>query len=65
MSFANWKSSLLSAGALLVATSFGAMADPVVINVIDVAGDLQVSQPALEKFQAAHPDKQPDAPRPG
>ncbi|MDQ0348773.1 extracellular solute-binding protein [Ancylobacter vacuolatus] len=56
MSLMRWKSSLLAAGALLVATSFGAMAEPVVISVIDVAGDLQVSQPALEKFQAAHPE---------
>jgi putative spermidine/putrescine transport system substrate-binding protein len=51
-----WRNSLLVAGALLVSTSFGAMAEPVVINVIDVAGDLQVSQPALEKFQAEHPE---------
>jgi putative spermidine/putrescine transport system substrate-binding protein len=56
MSFMRWKYSLLAAGALLVSTSFGAMAEPVVINVIDVAGDLQVSQPALEKFQAEHPE---------
>nr|WP_159601154.1 extracellular solute-binding protein [Starkeya nomas] len=52
----SWKSSLLAAGAVLVTTTFGAMAEPVVINVIDVAGDLQVSQPALEKFQAEHPE---------
>lgn len=56
MTLMRWKSSLLAAGALLVSTSFGAMAEPVVINVIDVAGDLQVSQPALEKFQAEHPE---------
>lgn len=56
MSLMRWKSSLLAAGALLVSTTFGAMAEPVVINVIDVAGDLQISQPALEKFQAEHPD---------
>jgi putative spermidine/putrescine transport system substrate-binding protein len=56
MSCMSWKSSLLTAGALLVSTTFGAMAEPVVINVIDVAGDLQVSQPALEKFQAEHPE---------
>ncbi len=56
MSQARWKSSVLAASALLVATTFGAMAEPVVINVIDVAGDLQISQPALEKFQAEHPD---------
>jgi putative spermidine/putrescine transport system substrate-binding protein len=29
---------------------------PVVINLIDVAGDLQLTQPALERFAAAHPD---------
>nr|WP_041782503.1 extracellular solute-binding protein [Ancylobacter novellus] len=52
----SWKSSLLAAGAVLVSTTFGAMAEPVVINVIDVAGDLEVSGPALEKFQAEHPD---------
>ncbi len=56
MSCMSWKSSLLTAGALLVSTTFAAMAEPVVINVIDVAGDLQVSQPALEKFQAEHPE---------
>lgn len=56
MSCMSWKSSLLAAGAVLVTTTFGAMAEPVVINVIDVAGDLQVSQPALEKFQAEHPE---------
>src|ERR1700760_3049794 len=56
MSKARWKSSVLAASALLVATAFGAMAEPVAINVIDVAGDLQISQPALEKFQAEHPD---------
>lgn len=56
MSCMSWKSSLLAAGAVLVSTTFGAMAEPVVINVIDVAGDLEVSGPALEKFQAEHPD---------
>ena len=56
MSCMSWKSSLLTAGALLVSTTFAAMAEPVVINVIDVSGDLQVSQPALEKFQAEHPE---------
>ena len=29
---------------------------PLTLSVIDVAGDLQVSQPALERFQKAHPD---------
>jgi putative spermidine/putrescine transport system substrate-binding protein len=29
---------------------------PLVISVIDVAGDLQLSQPALEKFRDTHPD---------
>jgi len=56
MSLLRWKSCLLLASALLVSTSVGAMAEPVVINVIDVAGDLQVSQPALEKFQTEHPE---------
>ncbi|MCS0495711.1 extracellular solute-binding protein [Ancylobacter mangrovi] len=56
MSYERWKSSLFAASALLVSTTIGAMAEPVVINVIDVAGDLQISQPALEKFQAEHPD---------
>lgn len=37
-------------------TAVAAVAEPVTINVIDVAGDLQISQPALEKFQAEHPD---------
>ncbi|PZQ84001.1 MAG: ABC transporter substrate-binding protein [Ancylobacter novellus] len=52
----SWKTHLLTTGAVLVSMTVGAMAEPVVINVIDVAGDLQVSQPALEKFQAQHPD---------
>jgi putative spermidine/putrescine transport system substrate-binding protein len=29
---------------------------PLVINVMDVAGDLEVSQPALEKFRTEHPE---------
>ncbi|HLY89449.1 MAG TPA: extracellular solute-binding protein [Acetobacteraceae bacterium] len=29
---------------------------PLVINVMDVAGDLEVSQPALEKFRKEHPE---------
>ena len=29
---------------------------PLIINVMDVAGDLEVSQPALEKFRAEHPE---------
>ena len=52
-----WRMSALAASFAFV--SFGAAqqaaAEPVTINVIDVAGDLQVSQPALEKFQATHP----------
>ena len=54
----SWRSCLLAAGALAVSAAFAGstMAAPVTINVIDVAGDLQVSQPALEKFQAEHPD---------
>src|ERR1700743_1676192 len=30
--------------------------EPLVISVIDVAGDLQLSQPALDKFAETHPD---------
>jgi putative spermidine/putrescine transport system substrate-binding protein len=56
MSYLNWRAGLLTAGMLMVSTSLGAKADPVVINVMDVAGDLQVSQPALEKFQSEHPE---------
>ncbi|QIB32292.1 extracellular solute-binding protein [Ancylobacter pratisalsi] len=56
MSLMSWKSSLLTTGAILVSMTFGAMAEPVVINVIDVAGDLEVSGPAIEKFQAEHPE---------
>lgn len=52
----SWKTRLLTTGAVLASMTLGAMAEPVVINVIDVAGDLQVSQPALEKFQAQHPE---------
>jgi putative spermidine/putrescine transport system substrate-binding protein len=29
---------------------------PLIINVMDVAGDLEVSQPALEKFRKEHPE---------
>ncbi|HEY0207914.1 extracellular solute-binding protein [Acerihabitans sp.] len=39
-----------------LAGSFQAFAKPVTINVIDVAGDLQLSQPAFEKFKAEHPE---------
>lgn len=52
----SWKTRLFTTGAVLTSMTFGAMAEPVVINVIDVAGDLQVSQPAIEKFQAQHPE---------
>lgn len=52
----SWKTRLFAKGAVLTSMTFGAMAEPVVINVIDVAGDLQVSQPAIEKFQAQHPE---------
>jgi putative spermidine/putrescine transport system substrate-binding protein len=30
--------------------------EPLTISVIDVAGDLQISQPAIEKFKKDHPD---------
>ncbi len=39
-----------------LAGSFQAFAEPVTINVIDVAGDLQVSQPAFDKFKTDHPE---------
>ena len=54
----SWRSGLLAAGALLASAAFegSAIADPVTISVIDVAGDLQISQPALEKFRTEHPD---------
>ena len=39
-----------------LAGSFQAFAEPVTINVIDVAGDLQVSQPAFDKFKTEHPE---------
>jgi putative spermidine/putrescine transport system substrate-binding protein len=54
----SWRSGLLAAGVLLASAAFegSAIADPVTISVIDVAGDLQISQPALEKFRTEHPD---------
>jgi putative spermidine/putrescine transport system substrate-binding protein len=42
--------------ALAGAEDFPKPKQPLVISVIDVAGDLQLSQPALEKFRDAHPD---------
>jgi putative spermidine/putrescine transport system substrate-binding protein len=30
--------------------------EPLTISVIDVAGDLQISQPAIEKFRMDHPE---------
>lgn len=54
---------LLISTALLATTSTIVLAEgfkkpdkPLVINVMDVAGDLQVSQPALEKFREENPD---------
>lgn len=41
---------------LAAAQDFPKPKQPLVISVIDVAGDLQLSQPALEKFAATHPD---------
>jgi putative spermidine/putrescine transport system substrate-binding protein len=41
---------------LASAQDFPKPKEPLVISVIDVAGDLQLSQPALEKFAATHPD---------
>ena len=55
--------SIVAAGiTTALASTFAAAQDfpkpktPLVISVIDVAGDLQLSQPALEKFAATHPD---------
>jgi len=38
------------------AKTFPKPKEPVTINVIDVAGDLQISQPALDKFAETHPE---------
>jgi putative spermidine/putrescine transport system substrate-binding protein len=49
----------IAAGAIpLVASAqdFPKPKQPLVISVIDVAGDLQLSKPALEKFAKSHPD---------
>jgi putative spermidine/putrescine transport system substrate-binding protein len=46
----------LSGGAANAQTAGPKPAHPLVISVIDVAGDLQLSQPVLEKFRAEHPD---------
>ena len=46
----------LSGGAAEAQTAGPKPAHPLVISVIDVAGDLQLSQPVLEKFRAEHPD---------
>ena len=41
---------------LAAAQTFPRPKAPLVISVIDVAGDLQLSQPALQKFADTHPD---------
>ncbi|MDB5563201.1 MAG: extracellular solute-binding protein [Hyphomicrobiales bacterium] len=41
---------------MAAAQSFPKPSQPLTISVIDVAGDLQLSQPALEKFAQAHPE---------
>lgn len=46
----------IGAAAPATAQDFPKPAAPLVISVIDVAGDLQVSQPALERFRDEHPD---------
>jgi len=50
----------VASAALFSVSSFAQPAskpkEPLSINVIDVAGDLQVSQPAIEGFRKAHPD---------
>jgi putative spermidine/putrescine transport system substrate-binding protein len=43
-------------GAADAQTSGPRPSHPLVISVIDVAGDLQLSQPVLEKFRAEHPN---------
>lgn len=40
---------------LVAAQDFPQPKEPLVISVIDVAGDLQISQPALEQFRKTHP----------
>jgi putative spermidine/putrescine transport system substrate-binding protein len=50
-----------AAAAVLATTSFAQTTpakpkEPLTISVIDVAGDLQVSQPAIEKFKQDHPE---------
>ena len=59
----NAVSSLIAIGIAAAAMPLAASAQdfpkpkqPLVISVIDVAGDLQLSKPALEKFAKAHPD---------
>lgn len=47
---------LIGVPALGGAQDFPKPKQPLVISVIDVAGDLQLSQPALEKFRETHPD---------
>src|SRR5690606_31873767 len=45
------------AGALLLAgTALTARAEPVTLNVVDVAGNLQLTQKALEAFRDQNPD---------
>jgi putative spermidine/putrescine transport system substrate-binding protein len=58
MSYPYWRCTPIAAGTALAASllATGASAEPITINVIDVAGDLQISQPAIEKFQAEHKD---------
>jgi putative spermidine/putrescine transport system substrate-binding protein len=51
----------LAAGVVLATGSFAQTPSakpkaPLTISVIDVAGDLQISQPAIEKFRKDHPD---------
>ena len=59
----NAVSSLIAIGIAAAAMPLAASAQdfpkpkqPLVISVIDVAGDLQLSKPALEKFAKTHPD---------
>lgn len=47
---------LATSSTIVLAEGFKKPEKPLVINVMDVAGDLQVSQPALEKFREENPD---------
>jgi len=56
LSFLTVAAAAVAFPALSSAEDFPKPKTPLVISVIDVAGDLQLSQPALEKFRDTHPD---------